>query len=170
MSMMQKLKNEIKEVGLAAVYFLTWIGSLVLIKTLILDEYRIEFHGLSLAILGALILAKVVIVLEYVPVGNWTRDKAVIWDVLLRTLLYSAGVFLVIVLEKSFEGRRLHGGFIPSLIFVFRSANMPHVWANVVCLSGALLGYNILSVLRNHLGRAGLIKIFTSPAQWNEYK
>lgn len=167
MRIIEKLKNEIKEVGLAAIYFLTWIGSLVFIKTLILDEYRIEFHGLSLAILGALILSKVVIVLEHVPLGDWSRHRAVLWDVLLRTLLYGAGVFLVIVLEKSFEGRRENGGFIPSLIAVFRSANMPHVWANVVCLSGALLGYNVLSVLRNHLGRAGLIKIFTSPAQWD---
>jgi hypothetical protein len=167
MSIMQKITHELREVGLAAAYFLAWIGFIVILKTLILEEYRIQFHGLSLAILGALALSKVVIVLQHVPVGSWTRNRAVIWDVLLRTLLYGAGVFLVIVLEKSFEGRRDHGGFIASVFALVQSANMPHVWANVICLTGALLGYNVMSVLQNHLGKAGLLKIFGSPANWH---
>jgi hypothetical protein len=56
MSFRQKLRDEIKAVALATLYFATWIGVLVLLKKLILAEYRIEFHGLSLALVGALVL------------------------------------------------------------------------------------------------------------------
>jgi len=160
---MQKFKDEIRSVGLATLFFAAWIGVLALLKTLILAEYRIEFHGLSLALFGALVLAKVVLVLEHVPMGAWIRTRPAMLDVALRTLLYALGVFLVLWLEKAFEGRHEHGGFVPSMLSVLQQAEGYHVWANVICLSGALLGYNVLSVVRRHLGEGGLIRLFLSP-------
>jgi len=54
-------------------------------------------------------------------------------------------------------------GFVPSLISVFQHAKGHHVWVNSICLSGALLGYNVLSVVRRHLGQGGLIRLFLTP-------
>ena len=163
MSLRQKLKNETRAVALATLYFATWIGVLVVLKELVLAEYRIEFHGLSLVIIGALVLAKVVLVLEHVPLGAWIRTKPALLDVILRTALYAFGVLVVLLLEKAFEGRNEHGGFGPSLISVLQHAEVHHIWANAICLSGALLGYNALSVVRRHLGEGGLIRLFLSP-------
>ena len=163
MTVRQKLKNEISEVALAALYFGTWIGVLVILKELALAEYQIEFHGLSLALVGALVLAKVVLVLEHVPLSAWVRSRPALLDVILRTILYALGVFVVIVLEKALEGRHAHGGLGPSLIALFQQADVHHVWANTICLSGALLGYNALPVVRRHLGKGGLLRLFLSP-------
>jgi len=163
MSSRQKLRNEIRAVALATLYFATWIGVLVFLKQLALAEYRIEFHGLSLALVGALVLAKVVLVLEHVPLGAWIRTRPALVDVILRTSLYAFGVLVVLLLEKAFEGRHDHGGFGPSLIAVFQHAEVHHVWVNTICLSGALLGYNVLTVVRRHLGEGGLIRLFLSP-------
>jgi hypothetical protein len=160
---MQRFKDEIRSVALATFFFAAWIGVLALLKTLILAEYRIEFHGLSLALVGAVVLAKVVLVLEHVPMGAWIQTRPAILDVALRTILYALGVFAVLLLEKAFEGRHEHGGFVPSLLSVFQRAEGYHVWANVISLSGALLGYNVLSVIRRHLGEGGLIRLFLSP-------
>jgi len=41
-------------------------------------------------------------------------------------------------------------------------ANVTHVWANTVCISGALLGYNMLSVIQRKLGKGVLKRIFFS--------
>ena len=163
MSINQKLKDEIRAVALLAIYFGLWIGTFVLLKTLILDEYKIEYHGLSLALVGALVLAKVVLVLEYVSLGAWIRNRPALLDVVLRTALYTLGVFVVLLLEKSFEGRHEHGGFVPSLLSVFATAGGYHVWANVICISGALLIYNMLSVLRRYLGEEVLIRLLLKP-------
>jgi hypothetical protein len=168
MSIWQKLKDEISEVVLATLYFGTWIGVLVILKEFILAEYQIEFHGLSMALLGALVLAKVILVLEHVPLGAWIRTRPVLLDVILRTVLYALGVFVVIVVEKALEGRHEYGGFGPSLIALFQQADMHHVWANTICLSGALLGYNALSVVRRHLGKGGLIRLYLSPEAGNK--
>ena len=32
--------------------------------------------------------------------------------------------------------------------------------ANTICLSGALLGYNMLTVIRRYLGEGGLLRLF----------
>jgi hypothetical protein len=72
-------------------------------------------------------------------------------------------VFVVILIEKALDGRHEHGGFGPSLIAVFRHAEVHHVWVNTICLSGALLGYNVLFVVRRHLGEGGLVRLFLAP-------
>ena len=163
MSFQQKLKEEIRALTLAGIYFATWIGVLMVLKNLVLAEYRIESHGLSIVLIGTLVLAKVVLVLEHVPLGAWTRTRPVLLDVVLRTALYAVGVFVVLLLEKALEGRHEHGGFGPSLIAVFQHAEVPHVWVNTICMTGALLGYNALTVVRRHLGEGALIRLFLSP-------
>jgi hypothetical protein len=163
MSFQQKLKDEIRAVSLATSYFAAWLCVLMLLKKLVLDEYRIEFHGLSLALVGALVLAKVVLVLEHVPLGAWIRTRPALLDVLLRTALYAVGVFVVLLLEKAFDGRHEHGGFGSSLIAVFQHTEVHHVWVTTICLTGALLGYNVLSVVRRYLGKGGLLRLFLSP-------
>lgn len=163
MSAGAKLRNELRELSLAMLYFGLWIGVLILLKSLILAEYEIEFRQWSAIFVGALVLAKVVLILEHVPLGAWTRNRPAYVDVLARTILYSLGVFVVLLLEKSFEGRHEAGGFGAALVGLFQDANMSHVWANTIAMSGALLGYNALAVVRQNLGERGLVRMFLSP-------
>jgi hypothetical protein len=163
MSFRQKLIWEIKSITLVALYFALWIGVLVLIKKLILADYHIEFHGMSKALVGAVVLAKVVLILEHVSLGSWERKLPAVTDVILRTALYALGVFIVVVLEKALEGRHEHGGFIPSLFAIFQGVDVYHVLVNVIAMSGALLVYNIVFVVRCHLGEGGLLRLFLMP-------
>ena len=109
MSFKQKLKDEIKDIGIAALYFGCWIGALLSLKSLILAEYKIAFHGSSVVVVGALILSKVVLVLEHVSLGAWVRARPAWVDVVLRTVVYTLGVAIVLFLEKGFEGRQDYG-------------------------------------------------------------
>lgn len=163
MSATDKIISELKELGVATLYFAIWIGALVLLKKLILTEYSIAFTGLSKALVGALILAKVVLILEMLPHGDWISRQPVWVDVLLRTLLYSFGVFVVILLEKSFEGRHEHGGFLESMSALFTETNLAHVLANTLCIAGALLSFNVMMVIREHLGPGNLMRFFILP-------
>lgn len=163
MSATDNILSELKELGGATLYFATWMGALVLLKKLILAEYSVAFTGLSSALVGALILAKVVLILERVRFGNWVGRHAVWVDVLMRTLLYSFGVFVVVVLEKSFEGRHEHGGFLESMSALFVESNLAHVLANTLCITGALLSFNVILVVRAHLGPGNLVGLFLLP-------
>ncbi|HSH15170.1 MAG TPA: hypothetical protein VLD18_03990, partial [Verrucomicrobiae bacterium] len=44
-----------------------------------------------------------------------------------------------------------------------QSTNAHHAWANAICISAALLGYNILSVIRRHLGKGGILGLLARP-------
>ena len=163
MSFRQKLKDEIAAMGIAMLYFGCWIATLLLIKALVLAEYQIVFHEWSLAVVGALILSKVVLVLEHVSLGKWVRAQPAWVDVVLRTIMYSLGIAVVLVLEKGFEGRHEHGGFGPALRHLFLQEDVHRVWANIVCLTSALLGYNVFSAIQRHFGEGALAQVFLSP-------
>lgn len=161
--MWQKLINELKVVAVTTLYFAAWIGVLMVLKTLILEEYGIAFREVSAVLIGALILAKVVLVLEHVSLGAWTRTQPAWVDGVLRTGLYGLGVVGVRLLEKAFDGWHAHGDFGPSLLSVFQHVDIYHVWASTITVSAALLVYNSVAVLQRHLGGGSLIKLFLSP-------
>src|SRR5262245_48807746 len=162
MSFQQKLVNEMREVALTTLYFAVCFGVLVALKRLYLAEYQIRFRGLSLAVVSALIVAKVVLVMEHVTLGQWVRSHAAGLGVILRTLLYTLGVAVALLLEKGFEARHEHGGFGASVIWVFKHRDMHHVWADTIVVGCALLGFNTLGAMRRHLGEGQLHRVFLS--------
>lgn len=163
MSLQQKLKHELKAVILVTLFFAAWLGVFMALKVLILEDYQIRFGSVSAVLIGALVLAKVVLILEHVSLGEWLRSQPELVNVGLRTLLYALGALVVMLLEKAFESRHEQGGFGLALMNVFQHRDMPHVWANAICVSGALLFYNLLSSLNRHLGAGGLARVFLSP-------
>lgn len=78
MSAAEKLKHELKAVGSATLFFGVWIGGLILIKNLVLEEYQIETVALSKAVVGVLILAKVVLILALW--GGWATWTVTMYD------------------------------------------------------------------------------------------
>jgi hypothetical protein len=163
MSVAAKLREEIRSLGLVSLYFAAWIFVLLLLKWLILAEYQIEFHGLSMVVVGALILAKVVLVLDHVPLGSRSRERPALFEVVVRTGMYGLGVLVVLLLEKAFEMRHEYGGFVPSLAQVIHHQDAPQVLAAAIGVTGALLVFNASFVIRRHLGKRGLLEIFLSP-------
>jgi NAD(P)-dependent dehydrogenase (short-subunit alcohol dehydrogenase family) len=70
MSVWQRVTSEIKTIGLVTLYFAICFGVMIFLKRLVLAAHQIEFRGLSIAIVGALIVAKVVAVMEHVTLGR----------------------------------------------------------------------------------------------------
>ena len=96
-------------------------------------------------LVGALVVAKVVLVMEHVPLGPWVRKQPAALEVTLRTLLYTVGVLMALLIEKAFEARHEDGGFVPALVQVFQHRDIHHVWANTIAVSCALSGFNALA-------------------------
>jgi hypothetical protein len=162
MSTKDKIIKEAKSIFWTSLYFLAWFGSLMLIKVLLLEEYHIQFYNVSALIIGALVVAKSVLIMEAMPVSKGKYQPA--WAVLLkRTLLFMVGVFIILVLEKSIEARHEYGGILNAGRSLFHDTNMYHVWVNTLCVFGALLIYNIGSLLRLNLGKGGIRKLLLAP-------
>jgi hypothetical protein len=160
MSLGDKLKHEVRSVLLTTSYFGAWFGALVGLKTLVLAEHQIELHGLTMALLGALLVAKVVLVLEHVPIGARIQRTAPWVDVVSRTGLYAAGTFVALSAERAFEARHAHGGFGKALAALVGGAEVHHLLATTICVAAALYVFNAYSALR---GSLELLRIFTTP-------
>jgi hypothetical protein len=70
---------------------------------------------------------------------------------------------VVLVLEKGFEGRHEYGGFVQSISTIWAHEDIHHLWVNVIVITSALLIYNMISVVRSHLGDGELLRIFKIP-------
>ena len=160
MNFKEKLVHEIKALGLSTLYFAVWVATIVLLKKLMLAQYGIHFRALGLALVWTLLLAKVVLLMEQVPVEAWIRKQPVVVPVILRTFMYALGVLVVLTIEKAFEARHEYGSFARALARIYQHPEYPRVLANTICLGWALLGYNVLSVLRRRFGKNWLIRLF----------
>ena len=158
-----KLAAELKSLGLMMLFFAAWFIPLLVIKNLLLESYEVSMTHLSAAIIGALVLSKVVMVLERVSLGAWVARRPAWVDIVLRTLLYTLGVALVLLLEKAFEARHDAGGLWPAVNTVLDHPDINHVWVNVICVGGALFSFNLLVMLRRHIGQQTLIGLLAKP-------
>jgi hypothetical protein len=163
MSVGQRIKHEIAAMAVLTLYFGSWVAALMLLKWLLLAEYDIAMHDWVGAIVGVLLLAKVVLVVEHVSLGAWVSGQPAWVHVVARTAVFGVAVAVVMLLEKAFHARHEHGGFIASLGDVLQHRDVHHVWANAICIAGALLMYSALDVVRRHLGDGGFVRVFLAP-------
>jgi hypothetical protein len=171
MKILHKIFNEVKIVARTALYFAIVYVLLMIMKTLDLKDYNIEFNGMSQAILGALVMSKVIILMEMIILGPWVLRQPPVVDIVLRTILYTLGVLAVILLEKAFENRHEVNGFGNAIAYVFRNRDIYHVWSTTLGSAAAILVYNSFSVLQRYLGKNSLAKLlFATPLYQVEHK
>ncbi|MEY3827770.1 MAG: hypothetical protein RLZZ148_2591 [Cyanobacteriota bacterium] len=64
---MQGLKRELKKIGSLAIFFFIGFGYILLVMKLFLKEYSINSYVLSKAIIGSLVAAKAVAIMDITP-------------------------------------------------------------------------------------------------------
>ena len=112
MSLRARVEHELKEVGMVTLYFVACLGVTVGLRKLILAEYEIQFYGLSAAAIGALILAKVVVVLQHTRIGTrFDATHPVGIAAGYKMGLYGIIVALVLIAERMFDAYREDGTF-----------------------------------------------------------
>lgn len=102
---------------------------------------------------------------RHVPVGSWAlvRTRPAWVYVLLRTILFTVAIFIVLLLERSFDGRHEHAGILPAMSAELLEGNLHRIIANTLVVSFGLLYYNTLFVIRHHLGGRGVWQLFKLP-------
>lgn len=155
-----KIKHEVMEVIPPTIFFFIAIGLLILTKRLMLKQYGIEFTDFGAAIVGALIIAKVVLIADYFPFINKFPNKPLIYNVLWKTIIYVLAAFLV----------RLGEHFIP-LVFKYNSFReaaahlmddvvWPQFWIIYIWLSVLLFVYCSLRELIRAIGKDQVVRLF----------
>ncbi|HWR93700.1 MAG TPA: hypothetical protein VN192_00685 [Flavobacterium sp.] len=156
----KKAINEIKSILLVTLYFATWFGILMLLKKLVLEDYNINFGSITTVIISALIMSKVVLIMQYIEFGQWVKSKPPIVDIIVRTLIYMIGVFIVLIIEKAFEIRQEYGGFDNALTHVFQNRDIYKFETSLIIVGLSIFWFNTFSILTQYYNPKDLINLF----------
>jgi hypothetical protein len=119
------VKNEIRELTPAVIYFFVAFNAVGFTKALILREYGISVSTFVNASIGALVVAKVMLVVGVLPFMEPFPKIPIVFNVLWKTLLYMLGAFVFQVLEEAVPLLLRHESLAPAWHLV----KTPHFWA-----------------------------------------
>lgn len=156
------LKDELTRSLWVSLYFFLCLGIIALLKKLFLAQYNIEFYGLSLVILGTLIAGKVVPLLDHISLEKRFPTFPRWVNVLYKTFIMSAAVFVVYTLEKIFHGYHETGGLREGIKLVYENRELNRFLATNLCVGLSFLIFNLFSEINHYLGKGGVKRIFFS--------
>ena len=156
------LVEEGKAVAIVTLYFAACFVVIMLLKQLWLADYGIEFSGIAAALVAALVTAKVVIILDNVPLRRWLHGTPGVVEVVVRSAVYTLAVLAVMLLEKAFETRTEQGSFLAALANVFSYPDMPKIWATSIAVGLAFLAYNVFETIRRAIGDRRMFELLLS--------
>lgn len=164
---MQALKRELKKLGSLTLFFLIGFGYILLVMKLFLKEYDINTYILSKAIIGALVAAKSVAIMDVTPWMNRFEKSARYLNVLYKTLVYTLAVLVIGALEHLFDAYRHTKALIPAIEHFLNSRDFYHLLAATLCIAIVFLIHNIFNEIDTYLGKGSLRKFFLSSSQFS---
>lgn len=167
MRILAKLKHEAKEVGLVTLYFLLWFGFILTLKKLLLATYDIEFYAFSSAVVGALIVGKVIVVLDKTRAGTrFDSNHSLGAAALYKTTMYSLCTALVLVSEKMFHAYRESNTLSEALMVVWEHQDRHLILAKILCIGLAFMGYHLYAGIDRRLGEGTLKTMIFNQPSW----
>ncbi len=161
---MQKLlkiiKRELLEVASPMIFFFVAFNVIVITKKLMLEQYGIEFSGFIAATVGALIVAKVVLIADNIPFINKYPDKPLIYNVVWKTFIYLLVALIVRFLEYLVPLWWKHGSLSIALEHLWDEIIWPHFWAIHIWLFCLFIVYVSFRELARTLGEERFFQIF----------
>jgi len=155
-----KWKKELKQILAISSTFFVMFVLFMLLKKSMLAEYNVEFHAFGIALVGALIIAKVVLLVDLLPVTKRMDNHSNIYSVLYRSLIYLVGFTIFTLLEHFVKGLIKGDDFSQAWVHSFHHVTSVKFIINLVTIFIAFLIFNAFWVIRNHYGPKSLYKLF----------
>ena len=161
----QRLKEEFLALIPTAVFFFVAFQLLAITKALILQQYGIQVATFVAATIGALITAKVVMIVDFLPFVNRFPDKPLAYNVVWKTIIYLLAAFLVRYVEHLIHFVRKYGDIAVANSRLLDEVIWPHFLIVQIWLFVLFLMYCTLRELIRALGRERIRSMFFGPAR-----
>jgi hypothetical protein len=157
---MTALQREIKKLASLSLFFLVGFGYILLIMKLFLKEYDLNAYVFSKAIIGAIVAAKAVMIMDMTPWMNRFDQSARYIGVLYKTFVYTFAVLVLGFIEHFLHAFHKTKAIIPALQNMIASENFYHFLAVMLCVAVVFLIHNIFKEIDNYLGKGMLNRFF----------
>jgi hypothetical protein len=151
--------REIREAIPATILFLFLFHMIGLTKAVLLGDYSIGALRVATATVGALIVAKAILIVEALPISRlFSTVRAV--HILWKTLLFGAVVLLFRFLEEIIPLASKHGGLVAAVEALLGDISWPLFWVLTLWVTGGLLLYSVVSELVRVVGAKKVKEVF----------
>jgi len=155
-SFKQRATNELRDFAWISLYLGFFFCSLSFYATVLLRKYEIDYLNYSLAIINALIVAKVILIGEMAHLGRWGEAKPLYQSVIYKSVVFSLFVLVFHFLEE-FVKRLIHHGVAGSVLHEAHVADLLSRMLLVFCAFIPLFAFRELGRL---LGGEKLHELF----------
>lgn len=166
---MNKILNKIKELYLemlpAFIFFLVMFHLLILGRRIILKRYGIPAESSAIAVISALIVAKVVLVANRIPFLNLYPKKPLIYNVILKTGVFGILTMIFMFVEEFVRLAGRVGGFSPAWAHMTDDFSWPYFLLREAWIFVLVLLYCAGAELARVIGTAKVREIFFGKKQ-----
>lgn len=160
MKLFEKLKHEFLLILPPTIFFFFAFVLLATTQNLMQREYGIPLTGYGVAVVGALIVGKVVLIVDNLPFMNQFPDKPLFYNIAWKSSIYFLATFLVRYIEHVFPLLREYGEFMEANRHLLVKVVWPHFWIIQMWLAVLFFLYCSLREVVRVIGRDEVIRIF----------
>ncbi len=148
----ERAKDQIKDFALMFLYLWIVFGMLAVHESIVLSQHQINYVSHGLAIVNALVFAKVMLVAEDLHLGHRLHDKPLIYSVLFKSLLFAIALICFHIVEHVLIGI-WHGQTIAESISEVGANKLNGIVSLGVIGTVALAPFFILSEISRVIGK-----------------
>jgi hypothetical protein len=142
-----RAKHLVREMIPPALFFFVAFQLLAFTRALMLNRYGIEVATFAAATIGALVVAKVVVLTNLLPFINRFPSRPLLWNIGWKTPIYFAAALVVRYIEEFVHFYRQHGDIMIANRHLLDEVIWTRFWAIQIWLMVLLLVYCTLSEL-----------------------
>ena len=155
-----RLKEEfVKMVGVAA-FFSCMFAIISIAESLTVAGSNVKVVSLTAALIGGLVAAKIVLILDLLPFVNLFPNRPLIWNIAWKSPIYIAASFVFRYLEITVKSLFSGMGFTESQDHVAEEFAKPVFWANHIWISVLLILFLTFRELTHALGKEKVRMLF----------
>lgn len=155
------LKHEFLLLIGPTIFFFVAFNVLTFTKKLFLEDYQINYSGFFIkATIGALLVGKVVLLADEIPLINRFPRTPLIHNVAWKTAIYSLAALVVQFLEEFLPRLWHHHSLALAIAGVWETIHWPHFWAVHILLCYFLMIYVSFRELARTFGEVQFCHLF----------
>ncbi|MBI5594430.1 MAG: hypothetical protein HY881_28620 [Deltaproteobacteria bacterium] len=160
MKILKTIKHDYVEILPPTIFFFIAFCLILVTKRLILREYGISWTGFGAAIVGAIMVGKVVLIVDKLPFVNKFPDHPLIYNTSWKSLIYFLAALLVRYLEHVVSFLSKHEGFMEANRHLVGEIVWPQFWLIQMWLAVLFFIYCAMRELVRVIGRDRVIHMF----------
>ena len=160
MKLLKTIKNDFFEILPPTIFFLIAFLLILFTKLMILSEYGISWTGFGAAVVGAMLVGKVVLMVDKLPFVNKFPERPLVYNTLWKSFIYFLAALLVRYLMQVVPLLRKHENLVEANRHLVNEVVWPHFWLLQMWLAVLFLIFCAMRGLIRVIGRDKVIKIF----------